>query len=104
MELIELIPRWITSQIFNVDLVTGKSSNLGILLVLVILTLGFWSGIVRLWEFARFYGSLEVLLQLLNGLLFWKKPNFADPLNSQQILYDVEPISLLEQDVQNEGV
>ncbi|MHA1111170.1 MAG: hypothetical protein ACTSRE_08705 [Promethearchaeota archaeon] len=96
MELIDLIPRWLFTQIFKINLITGKTGNMGILLLLVIVTLAFWYGIIRLWELARFYGSLEVFLRLLTGLLFWKKPNFKDPLNSKGILYEIEPISLLQ--------
>ena len=95
MELVDLIPRWLFTQIFKINLITGKTGNMGILLLLVIVTLAFWYGIIRLWELARFYGSLEVFLKFLTGLLFWKKPNLKDPLNSNQILYNVEPISLL---------
>ncbi len=96
MELLDLIPRWILSQIFQIDLVTGTTGNLWILLLLVIVTLGFWYGIIRLWELIRFHGSLEVILKYNNALIFWKKPNFRDPLESQSILYDVEAISLLQ--------
>ncbi len=97
MELLDLIPRWVISQIFNVDLLTGKTGNMGILLLLVAVTLAFWYGFIRLWELVRFYGSIEVFLRFITSLLFWKKPNFKDPLSSKDILYDVEPIILLEQ-------
>ncbi len=96
MELLDLIPRWIISQIFNIDLVTGTTGNMGIILLLVFTSLAFWYGIIRLWEFARFYGSLEVFLRLFTGLIFWKKPNFKDPLNSQLILYNVEVFTYLK--------
>lgn len=95
MELVDLIPRWTFSQIFGMDLITGQTGNMGILLLLTLTTLALWYGIIRLWELARFYGSLEVFLRYFTGLLFWNKLNFKDPLNSQQILYEVEPISLI---------
>ena len=95
MELVELFPRWILTLIFKIDLVTGKTGNMGILLLLVIVTLALWYAIVRLWELTRFYGSLEVFMRLFNSLISWKKPNFRDPLNSQLVLYHVEPISLM---------
>jgi len=58
--------------------------------------LAFWYGLIRLWELAKFYGSLEVFLRSFTSLLFWKKFYIKDPLNSYQILYDVEPILLLQ--------
>jgi len=96
MELVDLIPRWIFSLIFKQDFITGSTANIGILFLLVIFALAFWSGIIRLWEVVRFYGSLEWFLQMVTSLIFWKKLNLKDPLNLKQILYDVEAISFLE--------
>lgn len=99
MELLDLIPRWILSQLLNIDLVTGKTGNMGILLLLVVFALSFWYGVIRLWELIRFYGSLEVFLRLFTRLIFWRKPNFRDPLNSKGVLYNIEPINLLESQI-----
>ncbi|MBN2156795.1 MAG: hypothetical protein JW776_12200 [Candidatus Lokiarchaeota archaeon] len=95
LELVDLFPRWVFSKLFDQDFVTGTTTNIGLLFALVVFTLAFWSVIIRLWEFARFYGSLEWFLRMFMCLLFNKKPNFNDPLNSRQILYEVEPILLL---------
>ena len=96
MELVDLIPRWIFTKIFSINVLTGQTTNMLLLLGLVAFTLAFWYGLIRLWELAKFYGSLEVFLRSFTSLLFWKKFYIKDPLNSYQILYDVEPILLLQ--------
>ncbi len=91
------LPMWILNFIPAVDFKSYYATTFGWSTLLALLIFLLWEGLIRLWDQARFIGTIEWWLVYANIFTSGRKLDHKDPLRSRGIIYDVELVSFVDE-------
>ncbi len=90
-QVLDIIPRFLLTKISGIDYLSmGNLTTLYQSFLLLWIVILYWAILLRLWEYGKFYGTFDWLMVYITSSFSKKKIDWADPLNVNRNLYEIE--------------
>lgn len=102
-QVLDYFPGLLLLKLFNQDFTATFGLEFKWSLLFTAVSMAFWAILVLLWGLLQNYLTMDWLFAMVKSLIFWKKPNWKDPLHTEVIIKNPDPVQFVHnQDVLQE--